>query len=153
MKINSSCDYTGDHRLLALLAIGLVVVVLHLYQFSPFANKANSDLRPDVSFVWLTSQAYGEGLYRISKEPDGSEVIPSGNVPNRLRYLLFRPVSINKADRQMLALLPGIGKTLASRIVDYREAHGDIRSPFDLLGVDGIGPAKLEKLEKLLVYD
>ncbi|NLH13083.1 MAG: hypothetical protein GX476_01315 [Firmicutes bacterium] len=43
--------------------------------------------------------------------------------------------------------IKGIGPSLASRIVDYRDANGPFESIDDLLGVSGIGPAKLSQIE------
>ncbi len=48
-------------------------------------------------------------------------------------------LDINRADAEALQALPGIGPTLARRIVAYREAHGPFRASGDLLRVPGIG--------------
>ena len=55
-------------------------------------------------------------------------------------------VDINRADRGELMMLPGIGPSLADRILDYRETHGPFDGLNDLRKVSGIGPATLEKL-------
>jgi len=49
------------------------------------------------------------------------------------------------APADSLELLPGIGKVLADRIVDYRQHHRFER-PVDLSEVKGIGPKLLEQL-------
>ena len=51
----------------------------------------------------------------------------------------------NTAPADSLELLPGIGKVLADRIVDYRQHHRFER-PVDLSVVKGIGPKLLEQL-------
>jgi competence protein ComEA len=51
-------------------------------------------------------------------------------------------VAINRASAQDLEALPGIGPSLAKRIVEERERAGPFRSPRDLLRVRGIGPKK-----------
>lgn len=61
------------------------------------------------------------------------------------------PVSINRADKDDLAALPGIGDVLARRIVDYRRANGYFTSPEELLNVEGIGEKKLEAILDLIV--
>lgn len=53
------------------------------------------------------------------------------------------PVDINTADIDLLTELPGIGESLAQRIIDYREKHGPFRDAEDLLNVSGIGESKL----------
>lgn len=59
-------------------------------------------------------------------------------------------VNINKADASQFESLKGIGPMLAERIIQYREAHGPFKNIEDLVGVPGIGPAKLEKLKTQL---
>ena len=50
-------------------------------------------------------------------------------------------VDINKADAKTLAReLIGVGKAKAEAIIEYRETHGDFRSPDDLVLIKGIGP-------------
>lgn len=49
------------------------------------------------------------------------------------------PLNLNSATEEELALLPGIGKTLAGRIAAYRKEHGPFSAPEELLQVKGIG--------------
>lgn len=59
-------------------------------------------------------------------------------------------VDVNRADREALMELPGIGPALADRILDHRAKRGPFRDPADLLEVPGIGPATLERLRPLI---
>lgn len=56
---------------------------------------------------------------------------------------LFRPaaytVNVNVAEWPELAQLPGVGSSLARRIVEYRLEHGAFDSPQQLLDVPGVG--------------
>lgn len=56
-------------------------------------------------------------------------------------------ININKADKETLASLPGIGDKKAEAIIKYRKAQPfkDIK---DLQNVKGIGPKIYEKLSK-----
>jgi competence protein ComEA len=56
------------------------------------------------------------------------------------------PVDVNHADADALATLPGIGPSLARRIVDDRAAHGAFASVDDLDRVSGIGPSTIARL-------
>ncbi len=61
-------------------------------------------------------------------------------------------VDVNTADWPELAQLPGIGETLARRIVAVRESSGPFRDFEDLrVRVRGIGPATLERIRPHLV--
>ena len=55
------------------------------------------------------------------------------------------PVSLSRADQATLETLPGVGPSLALRIIAFREAHGPFQSVSDLLAVSGIGPATLNR--------
>src|SRR5215831_11375507 len=55
-------------------------------------------------------------------------------------------VDLNAADRAELLQLPGIGESLAQRILDYRYEHGGFQHVDELRGVRGIGPITLGKL-------
>ena len=55
-------------------------------------------------------------------------------------------VNLNAASEQELQELDGVGPAMASRIAQYRAAHGTITSVDELDDVPGIGPALLEKI-------
>jgi len=57
-----------------------------------------------------------------------------------------RPLDLNRADREALARLPGIGPTLASRIVADRDRRGPFGDPEELMRVSGIGPKRLAQV-------
>ena len=56
-------------------------------------------------------------------------------------------VNINTADEKALDSLPGIGPSMAKRIIEYRNTEGMFQSPEDLKKIRGIGEAKYEKLK------
>ena len=59
-------------------------------------------------------------------------------------------ININHASEMELEELPGIGPTLAGRIVSYREKNGGFRSVEELKKVAGIGEKKFEELKDLV---
>ena len=59
-----------------------------------------------------------------------------------------RPLDLNRASVDQIARLPGVGPSLARRIVDERERVGRFDSPDSLRGVLGLGPKKLAALRK-----
>ncbi|MFJ9695383.1 helix-hairpin-helix domain-containing protein [Kitasatospora sp. NPDC101183] len=61
------------------------------------------------------------------------------------------PVSLNRATLEQLDALPGVGPTLAQRILAYRVSHGSFRSVDQLRQVSGIGARTYAELRPLLV--
>ena len=55
-------------------------------------------------------------------------------------------VDLNTATLEQLDALPGVGPVTAAAIVAWRDANGSFTSVDQLADVDGIGPARLEKL-------
>ena len=60
------------------------------------------------------------------------------------------PVDINSATQEALEGLPGIGPTLARRIIDYRQANGPFASIEAIQDVEGIGPGIFEEIKELI---
>jgi competence protein ComEA len=59
-------------------------------------------------------------------------------------------VDINAATVEQLTALPGVGPTLAARIVAYREKAGRFGRTEELLNVKGIGEKNFHKIEAWL---
>lgn len=57
-------------------------------------------------------------------------------------------ININTADKAALEKLPGIGPSLADRILDYRKANGGFKEITDIKKVSGIGEAKFNQLKE-----
>ena len=75
------------------------------------------------------------GLIEIDRSP-----------PRTAQFL----VDINQADWPELTLLPGVGPTLAQRIVDSRAEQGAFHNVDDLTRVPGIGPKKAARIAPYL---
>lgn len=59
-------------------------------------------------------------------------------------------VNVNTASAAELVQIPGIGTTLAARIVSHRETNGRFRTVDELQKVKGISRKKLEKLRPFI---
>ena len=55
-------------------------------------------------------------------------------------------VDINRATREELERLPGVGPALAARIVEHRERHGTFRRVEHLLAVRGVSQRRFAEL-------
>jgi comEA protein len=59
-------------------------------------------------------------------------------------------VNINTADAALLETINGIGKALASRIIEYRKRHGMFISKEEIKKVGGIGDKLYEKIKDMI---
>ncbi len=64
--------------------------------------------------------------------------------------LLGQKIDINSATREDLEALPGIGPSLAERIVKYRGVHGRFKAIDELDNISGIGEKTVERLKEFL---
>ena len=62
-------------------------------------------------------------------------------------------LNINTADISALCALPGIGESLAGRIIAYREEHGPFGSPDEIMKVSGIGQGKFDAIKGLITAE
>lgn len=60
-------------------------------------------------------------------------------------------VNINTADVKSLMTLTGVGRSLAEKIVKYRDEHGQFKKPTDLRKVEGVGDTLWEKNRERIV--
>lgn len=93
----------------------------------------------------------GISLYNRNKVKEESISTPE---PLRVEQKRTIPVNINTASENELTSLPGIGTTIARRIVDYRNIHGPFKKKRELLKVKGIGKRKFKELrDKITIGD
>ena len=62
----------------------------------------------------------------------------------------YRVIDINTAPANELETLPGIGKSLAARIVEHRDKYGPFRRPEHLIIVRGISDKRFRAIRDLI---
>lgn len=76
------------------------------------------------------------------------------NTPVPCPILTLAPSSaltnINTASQCELESLPGIGPTIAQKIIEYRTQNGPFQSIEDIINVSGIGPGTFERIKNLI---
>jgi len=63
---------------------------------------------------------------------------------------LAGPVNLNTASVTQLDALPGVGKSTAQRIVEYRQKNGGFKKIEELMNVKGVGEKSFLKLKPLI---
>ncbi len=109
-----------------------------------------------VDYAMTTHQILGIS-HHLSVQLQIKTQQPSVTMPEALKPDVPRPVTlminINTADELSLQQIPGIGPTLARRIIEYRHQIGRFNSIEELCQVKGIGKAKLERIKPYLTLD
>ena len=59
-------------------------------------------------------------------------------------------ININTARADQLQMLPGIGATLAKRILDYLKDNGPFKAPEDIQDVEGITAKRFGHIRELI---
>lgn len=105
-------------------------------QTSSFASASSAFLGESADVTQFSSSV-------VLPQDQPSTVFPSTPTVSRLE----NKININTASAQELQDgLDGIGKVLAQRIVDYREANGPFRSTEEIKNVSGIGDIIFEHI-------
>jgi len=89
----------------------------------------------------------GSSVGAVSPVPEAPR---TSTVPAAPPHDPAEPVNLNTATVEQLDALPGVGPVTAAAIVAWRESHGKFTRVDQLGDVDGIGPARLEKLRGLV---
>ena len=108
----------------------LIGAGIRLYQ-ETFPSKRQFDYRASDS----TYAALNESLER--------EQAPADSASTKI-------LDINKASKEQLVSLPGVGEVTAERILLYRDEIGDFKSIDDLKNVKGITKKKFEQLKSFV---
>lgn len=137
---------TGNRRFLILLSVltalcCIAVVLINFMGMPPFDSTAAA-----VSTPMSSRAADSTGASSLSP----ASAAPSSKASASSSATSGAPVNINTADADALASLPGIGDTLAQRIIDYRNAHGPFTSTAQLDQVTGIGQKRMAELKGLI---
>ncbi len=62
-------------------------------------------------------------------------------------------ININTASKEELIKLPGIGESMAEKVIQYRNEHNGFKKSEDIMKVKGIGKKKFEKLKPYITVN
>lgn len=110
------------------VVIGILAVILVLGAVSCDQQGQQAQTEPGTQEGDQTAQAPGE------QQMEGQQAMPS------------TPIDVNTATAEELAMIPGLDRTLAQNIIDYREANGPFASVDDLSRVTGMDQQTLDSI-------
>ncbi len=79
-----------------------------------------------------------------------AETTAAAETPTEETHAIVFPIDINRAGKEELMALPGIGEVLAGRILTYRDQNGSFSAPEGLMNVEGIGEKRMEAIWDLI---
>lgn len=88
----------------------------------------------DEDYIYVDSKKDNASGNPVSPESSGNHIGNDGKV------------DVNRASKEELKTIPGIGDITAQKIIDYREQNGDFSSVEDLKKIDRIGDKTLDKI-------
>lgn len=86
----------------------------------------------------------------IIEENNPNIVIEDGNSTN-LKDKQIERVNINTANQTELETLPGVGPSLASKIITHRKENGKFKKIEEIQNVNGIGESKYNNIKNFII--
>ena len=111
-------------------------------------STKNADLNK-INLAYILEDGQKIYIPNKSEKIENNEYIIDGSGNNAKSNSLKEvgKVNINEAMQTELEQLPGIGPSLATRIIEYREQNGKFNNVEDLQNVKGIGDAKFNDIK------
>lgn len=101
----------------------------------------------DAQKIYIPSIDDKDETAYISEESGDTQIVTSGSGKVSTKKEEKLMININTANEEQLEQLPGIGTSIATRIVNYRKENGKFNSIEDIKNVSGIGDAKFNKIK------
>jgi competence protein ComEA len=101
-------------------------------------------------FVLLALAALAAAPMAAQQKAAAPKSTAAKNAPKASAPTASSPLNINTATSAQLETLPGLGKAVAERIVEYRDKNGNFKKVEDLMNVKGIGEKSFLKLKPLI---
>lgn len=101
-------------------------------------------MAPSISMIaWLVIASWLSAWPAAASIPDAGVRVAATPADDQ--------VNINTADVKVLMTLDGVGRKLAEKIVEYRDAHGPFKKPEEIRKIEGIGGGLWERNRERIV--
>lgn len=108
-----------------------------------------NDLKNNENFEYITMSS-GDEKNDANINNSASNTSSEKSSSNKESAFKISVVNINTATQTELETLPGIGPSLALKIINYRKENGKFSSIEDIKNVSGIGDAKFENIKNYI---
>lgn len=108
-----------------------------------------NDLKNNENFEYITMSS-GDEKNDANINNSASNASSEKSSSNKESAFKISVVNINTATQTELETLPGIGPSLALKIINYRKENGKFSSIEDIKNVSGIGDAKFENIKNYI---
>lgn len=108
----------------------------------------NNDLKNNSNFEYITM---GSGDEKNDASYSISSNLSENSSSGKETAFKTSIVNINTATQTELETLPGIGPSLALKIINYRNENGKFKDIEDLKNVSGIGESKFENIKNFII--
>ncbi|HIJ03984.1 TPA: ComEA family DNA-binding protein [Candidatus Woesearchaeota archaeon] len=142
-----------DLREIVFLFLAIFLVCIYLFRGWQSSIKKNEPQIPYIKNeitegdIPHTSAENGSAV-RLSKHLE--PMAHKGNLSGEAKQVIGIKIDINKAAQSDFESLPGIGPSLARRIIEKRDEVGGFKSVEDIKQVKGIGDKKFGKIRELI---
>jgi len=121
----------------------------------PFTHTLSEDRMTTSRRTWIYALTLGGfaaaalGPAALASAKDTTDMKATATAGDKAEH--GDKVNINTADVKELMKLQGVGRSLAEKIVQYRDAHGPFKKAGDFRKVDGVGDGVWEKNRERIV--
>jgi predicted flap endonuclease-1-like 5' DNA nuclease len=169
LKSNDLPTIINHHTSQVFLVLGLILIIIYLINSHSTDWPDNETSVDPPIYAWINDTSLdSKGLYLIDQDhlknfqpisqisafqQDGTGRLEPVPIPAHVANIFFKPIPINRADKEILCTLPGIGPVMAERILARREAIGGFKRIDELQMIQGIGPKKLALLRAHISFN
>ena len=173
--IFNKIGFTKGESKVILFITGAVVLGFSVRYFTDFTGTVNKESynfsRTDERFLAKSKKLINFNLDSLYDDPDSDTYMQKMKLlqqsedslrqaekdkkeKGKKEYALTgKKININKATKEELLSLPGVGDKTADRIITYRTDNNGFKKIDEIMDVNGIGPKKFEKMKEYLTVE